>query len=43
MAGFHDHDQIRERHGLVLAVSHMDETDAEFALEALELTAHVFA
>jgi hypothetical protein len=43
MAGFHDHHQVGERHGLVLAMGHVDETDAEFPLEALEFAAHVFA
>jgi hypothetical protein len=43
MAGFHHHHQVRERHGLLLAVSHVDESDAEFPLEALEFAAHVFA
>lgn len=43
MAGFHDHHQVGERHGLVLAMSHVDETDVEFPLQALEFAAHVFA
>lgn len=43
MAGFHDDHQVGERHGLVLAMGHMHEADAEIALQALQFTAHVFA
>jgi hypothetical protein len=43
VAGFHDDHQVGERHGLVLAMGHMHEADAEIALQALQFTAHVFA
>jgi hypothetical protein len=43
VAGFHDDHQVGERHGLVLAMGHMHEADAEIALQALQFTAHMFA
>ena len=39
----HDHDQVGERHRLFLAVGDVDEGDAELALEALQLGAHLDA
>ncbi len=39
----HHHDQVGERHGLVLAVSDVDKRDAEFFLQTLQLGAHPYA
>ena len=41
MPGLHDDDEIGQRHRLVLTMRDMDEADAELALQALELAAHV--
>jgi hypothetical protein len=43
MSRLHHHYQIGERHGLVLTVGHVNETDAKFPLQALEFATHMFA
>ncbi len=43
VAALHHHQQVGERHGLLLAVGDVDEADLELTLQALELLAHLHA
>ena len=43
VARLHHHDQIGQRHRLVLAVGDVNETDAEIALQPLQFAAHMLA
>jgi hypothetical protein len=43
MAVFHDDHHVGERHCLILAMRHVQETDPEFPLKALQFAAHMLA